>query len=241
MNLNLSFIKDTLMTPSCYFDQKIIMKNFEITLIANILISSLHLKQKKAILYRFSILKLVGFIIVFLQIFIARQIFTLLFRAFKLCSNVEPFHQEILNLQDIFKRNGYPGNFIDMCIKRYLNHVLIDKKIYVLAPKKELVCLLTFIRKKSLHLRSKLVKSVQNNLGFCHLKVVFQSPYKLHTLFRFKDTLDKKIRFHLVYRYSCSNCNATYYSKTQRHFFKRAAEHKGISNLTSKRVKNVKE
>ena len=43
VNLNLSFIKDMLMTP-CYFDQKIILKNFEVTLIANILILSLHLK-----------------------------------------------------------------------------------------------------------------------------------------------------------------------------------------------------
>ena len=43
--------------------------------------------------------------------------------------------------------------------------------------------------KKSLQLRSKLVKLVQNNLSFCHRKVVFQSPYKLHTLFHFKDTL----------------------------------------------------
>ena len=40
-------------------------------------------------------------------------IFTLLFRAFELCSNFELFHQEILNLKDIFKRNGYPCNFSD--------------------------------------------------------------------------------------------------------------------------------
>ena len=44
VNLNLSFIKDMLMTPSCYFDQKIILKNFDVTLIANILILSLHLR-----------------------------------------------------------------------------------------------------------------------------------------------------------------------------------------------------
>ena len=84
-------------------------------------------------------------------------IFMLLFRAFKLCSTFELFHQEILNLKDIFKRNGYPGNFIDVCIKRYLNQVFIEKKIYALAPKKELVCVLPFIGKKSLQLRSKLV------------------------------------------------------------------------------------
>ena len=45
-------------------------------------------------------------------------IFSLLFTAFKLCSNFELFHQEIPNLKDIFKRNGYPSNFIDACIKR---------------------------------------------------------------------------------------------------------------------------
>ena len=101
--------------------------------------------------------------------------------------------------------------------------------------------MLPFIGKKSFQLRFKLVKSVQNNLSFRHLRVVFQSPYKLHTLSRFKDTLNKKIRSHLVYRYSCSSCNATYYGKTYRHFFTRAAGHMGISNLTSKRVKNVKE
>ena len=91
----------------------------------------------------------------------------LLFRAFKLCSNFE----KILNLKDVFKRNGYPRNFIDVCIKIYLNHVFIDKKIYAVAPKKELVCLLPFIGKKSLHLRFKLVKSVQNNSSFFTLKL----------------------------------------------------------------------
>ena len=94
---------------------------------------------------------------------------------------------------------------------------------------------------KSLQLKSKLVQSVQNNLRFCHLKAVFQSPHKLDTLFGFKGIIDKKIRSHLVYRYSCSSCNATYYGKTYRHFFARAAEHMGASNLTGKRVKDVKE
>ena len=44
VNLNLSFVRDMLMTPSYYFDQKIIVKNFDVTLIANILILSLYLR-----------------------------------------------------------------------------------------------------------------------------------------------------------------------------------------------------
>ena len=119
--------------------------------------------------------------------------------------------------------------------------VFIDKKVYALAPKKELVCVLPFIREKSLQLRSKLVKSVKNNLSFCHLLVAFQSSYKLCTLFRFKGTIDKKICSDLFYRYLCNSNNATYYGRTYRHFFTRAAEQISISNLAVKRVENVNE
>ena len=38
----------------------------------------------------------------------------------------------------------------------------------------------------------------------------------------------------------CSNCKVTYYGKTYRHIFTRAAEHIGISNLTGNRLKCVK-
>ena len=117
------------------------------------------------------------------------------------------------------------------CARLVYISLLTDKKVYTFAPKKELVCVLPFIGKKSLQSRSKLVKSVQNNLNFCHFKVVFQSPYKLRTFFCFKDTLDKKIYSDLVYCCLCSSCNATYYGKTYQHFFTRTAEHMGILTL----------
>ena len=132
----------------------------------------------------------------------------------------------------LFCRRYYGKRGLNFCVKliRWVANTL-------LAPKKELVCVLPFIGKKLSQLRSKLFKSVQNNLSFCYLKVVFQSPYKLHTLFRFKDILDNKICSHLVYRYSCSNCHATYYGKTYQHLFTRAAEYMSISNLTGKLLK----
>ena len=53
----------------------------------------------------------------------------------------------MLNLNGIFRRNGYPCNFIDVC---FLNNIFRDKKVYApLAPKKELVCVLPLIGKKS--------------------------------------------------------------------------------------------
>ena len=122
-----------------------------------------------------------------------------------------------------------------------MNKIFIEKKVFSVAQKKELVCVLPFIGKTSLQLRSRLVKSIQQNLKFCSLNLIFQSPCKLHTLFKFKDSQDKKIPSDLIYRYMRSNCNITYYGKTYQHFFTRASQHMGISKLTEKRIKNMKE
>ena len=64
-----------------------------------------------------------------------------------------------------------------------------------------------------------LVKSIQQNLKFCSLNLIFQSPCKLNTLFKFKDSQDKKIHSDLIYCYTCSNCNVTYYGKAYPTFF----------------------
>ena len=72
-------------------------------------------------------------------------LFTLLHRAFKLCSNVERFHQEIDKLKTIFENNGYSKSFADFCIKKYLDKVFIKKKVVLKAPEKELMStLMTF-------------------------------------------------------------------------------------------------
>ena len=92
-----------------------------------------------------------------------------------------------------------------------------------------------------MQLRTRLVNSIENNIKFCELKVIFQSPYKLNLLFHYKDYYKKKIRSDIVYRYMCSNCKVTYYGKTYHHFFTRAAEHMGVSYLTGKHLKSVKQ
>ena len=110
----------------------------------------------------------------------------------------------------------------------------------MLAPKKQLTSVLPFLNKKSLQLRSLLVNSV-NKTTFLQLKAVFQSQHNLNTLFWFKDILNKKIFSFLVYRYTCSNCNVTYYGKTYCHFFSRAVKHMGAFNPTGKQLKNIKD
>ena len=162
-------------------------------------------------------------------------------RTFKLCSNIERFHQEIDKLKTIFEKNGYPICFIDFCIKKYLDNVFIKKRVVLEALKKELICVFPFLRKKSMQLRTGLVNSIESNLKFCKFKLIFQSPCKLNSLSHYKDSLQKKIHSDIVYRHMCSNGKVTYYGKTYRCFFTRAAEHMGISNLTGKHLKCFKQ
>ena len=81
--------------------------------------------------------------------------------------------------------------------------------------------------------------NLQVYLDSCKLKIIFRSKCRLNTLFRFKDSLEKKICSGIIYRYTCSNCKVTYYGKTFRHFYTRATEHMGISNLTRKHLKTI--
>ena len=125
---------------------------------------------------------------------------SLSYRAFKICSKFEIFHQEIENLKNVFS---------DFCIKKYLDNLYVKKEVYLLASKKQLSCVLPFLHKRSLQLRSRLVNSVNKIVRVWNLKVVFWSQCKLNTSFRFKDTLNKKICSFLVHRYTFSNCSIT--------------------------------
>ena len=138
-------------------------------------------------------------------------------------------HQEIDKLKTIFEKNGYPKSVVYVCIKKYLDKVFIKEEVVLKASKRELICVLPFIGNKSLQLRTHLDNSIENNLKFCKLKVIFQSPCKLSLLFCYKDFVKKDIRSDTVYKYTCSNV------------FIRVAEHMGISNLTGKCLKCVKQ
>ena len=88
----------------------------------------------------------------------------------------------------------------------------------------------------SSNLKQKLRTCFKNSLPQCNIKIILKSTNRLSSLFRFKDVIPKELQSHLVYKFSCGNCNVTYYGKTERHLNVRSSEHIGISHLTGKRV-----
>ena len=101
-------------------------------------------------------------------------LFTLLHRAFKLCSNFELFYHEIDKLMTISENNGYLKSFVGLCIKMYFDKVFIKKEVVMKASKIELICVLSFIGKKSLQLGDHLINPIENDLNFCYLPITTQ-------------------------------------------------------------------
>ena len=96
--------------------------------------------------------------------------------------------------------------------------------------------MLSFLGTMSSNLKQKLQTSIGNSLRQCNIKVFLKSTNHLFILFRFKVVIPKELRSHLVYKFSCSSCHATYYGKTERHSNVRSCEHIGLSPLTGNRV-----
>ena len=94
------------------------------------------------------------------------------------------FIKKLTSLRLFLKIMVTPKSFADFCINQYLDKVFIKKKVVLKASKKELICVLHFIGNKSTQLRTRLVNSIESNSKFCKLKVIFQSPCKLNSLFR---------------------------------------------------------
>ena len=154
---------------------------------------------------------------------------------FSICCDFKAFHFEIDHLKTILIKSNYPLNFIDSCIKSFLNKLYTPKVVIPNVPKRNVFVKLPFLGSTLFQIRKKLQKLFIDKLTSCNLKIVFTSPVRVKSFFTFKDKLPKMLLSGLVYQYKCGGSNATYYGKTKRHFKVRICKHLGISYLTEKR------
>ena len=110
-----------------------------------------------------------------------------------------------------------------------------------MVPKKEVTFVLPYLGKLSFDLRERLRRNLEGDLLYCKLKVIFRSTCRLNKLLWFRDSVEKKICSGIIYCYTCSNSKVTNYGKIFCHFYARTTKHMGMSNLTGKHLKNVKQ
>ena len=143
---------------------------------------------------------------------------------------------EVENLREILKKNSYSSGIIEHSIAAFLSKLHISEKVILTVPKKVLFTVLPCLGRFSSNSKQKLRTCFKNSLPQCHIKIILKSTNCISSPFRFKNVIPKELESHLVYKFSCGNCNVTYYSKTEHHLNVRSSEHIGISHLTGKMV-----
>ena len=166
-------------------------------------------------------------------------VMTLLFRSFTLVSSFATFHLEIEKLKDILRKNGYPSGVVSRCVTKFLNKLYTEKKVFTTVPKLQVQIVLPFLGQASLKVKKQLTNTFSKFLPACKLSVVFKVSNRMSNYFKFKDRVPKPLASHLVYKFMCSSCNATYIGKTFRHMGVRIGEHQGRSARTGNIVQGT--
>ena len=167
-------------------------------------------------------------------------VYTLVYRCFHICSNWKKFHAELTFLKKILRKNGYPENFINKCFKKFLDNIHLVKEKVPTVERKRLLLVLPYLGVISLQTRTKLQQAIKGVLNCCKLEIAFKCQTKLSNSFRFKDPIPKDLISGVVYKFQCGLCNESYYGESIRHLDIRSGEHIGVSPITGKKIKAIK-
>ena len=160
-------------------------------------------------------------------------LWTILDRCFNICSNYTLFHEEVVTVKNTFLKNHYPISFIDKCIHSFLTNKKTPRQPPPDSENEKVILNITlpFLGRLSLQIRKKLRWIVSTRLPNCKIRIVFKIQNRLRNKFRFKDIIPEELKSNLLYKYTCSSCNAKYEGETSRHCYVRFCEHLGITPL----------
>ena len=166
-------------------------------------------------------------------------VYTLPHRSFSICPSYEKFHEEIVLLKDIFKKNEHPQLFIDNYIKKYIKKLFVPKRIIHTVSIKHVLLVLPFLAPLPFAIRSRLQKCFKNYITYCSLHVVYQSESRVPNLFNFKNVVNTKLSSQIFINLCVIATTQLIMVKLKKNFV-RTSEHLGITPLTGKFVKMPK-
>ena len=113
-------------------------------------------------------------------------------------------------LKTIFRKNGYPENFIDKCFKTFLDNIHLVKEKVPIVERKRLLLVLPYLGVIPLQTRTKLQQAIKGVLNCCKLEIAFKCQTKLSNSFPFDDPIPKDLISGVVYKFQCGLCNESY-------------------------------
>ena len=106
------------------------------------------------------------------------MVYTLVHRCFRICSDWTKFHAELTLLKKLFRKNGYPENFIDKCFEKFLDNIHLVKEKVPKVERKRLLLVLSYFGVISLQTRTKLQQALKVVLNCCKLEIAFKYQTK---------------------------------------------------------------
>ena len=148
-------------------------------------------------------------------------------RAWHICSCLDSFYQEASYIKSILTSNGYPQNFTQNLINRFIKSKFADKqKDKVYGPEKKPIYLyLPYCGANSLKIGRQLQRIYTKVAPWTRLILFFKPIYKLNTLSKLKSKYKLLSNSNVVYKINCANCDEFYIEMTQRILQKRINEH----------------
>ena len=122
-------------------------------------------------------------------------------------------------------KNGYPSNFIDSCVKHYLQKSRMETTPQFGPPKRQVTLCLPYTGVKGDKLKRQLRRLVGAVLPSINVRVVFKPMLKLSSLSKLKSAYPLKSRSGVVYRVNCLECDEFYIGMTTRRLHQRLKEH----------------
>ena len=102
--------------------------------------------------------------------------------------------------------------------------------------KQRIVLCIHFLGHLCFKICNKINKLIKSHYPCIKLQFVYKSPKRLSFLFKYKDFFTPLVCSDVIYKCSCSGCNATYYGKAFRNLKIRCYEHFGLNKSGGKRA-----
>ena len=154
----------------------------------------------------------------------------LVFRAFNICSSYINFHTELVKIIHILINNSYAHRMIDNVIKKVLNGRFSspNKPHNIEQSKQRMVFYIPFLGNHSFKICKSITKLSKSHYPDVKLQFVCKASKRLFLLFKYTDFFPPLVCSNVIYKHSCSGCNATYYGRTSRNLKIRCFERLGL-------------
>ena len=154
-------------------------------------------------------------------------------RAFRICSRLCSFEEEIAYLKNYFTQNKFPINIVNKTIKSTLKHLYTNSETKLTVPLKQIYVNIPYLGFHSEKLKRTINSITKQFFPHINLRFLYQTQNTVGMYFRFKDRLPLSLTSSVIYKYSCGQCPASYIGETRKLMKVRMSQHKGRSFRTN--------